>query len=628
MPQKKQIQVIPPLIAIDSDKCKVCFACVRACPVNAIQVKSNLEAPVVVIDRCIGCGSCLQVCAPLAITYRDACEETKLLLNSGTKVVAIVAPSISGEFDDITDYRKFVKMIRELGFAYVNEVSFGVDMVAEQYRELFTKFMGRYYITSNCPPIVSFIEKFHPGLIDNLAPIISPMIASAQLARQLYGEEVKVVFIGPCVGAKDEALRYEGNSKVDSVLTFVELRQLFIEMGIKESTVEYSDFDPPLGYKGSLYSISNGILQAANLSEDLMQGSIITAEGKDNVLESMREFESSVDFIRKHFNLFYCEGCLMGPGTSHGGKKYVRKTLVTDYANKKLKDFDLKVWQKACTKHIAQTDFKAVFSADDKRLPEPSDEKIEEILKVIGKQETDEKLGCGACGYESCRNFAKAVAQGLTKTDMCITYSLRSKHDFIKTLKLTNEKLARTQDALVESERNARNEQQHAQEALERTSSMLQKLPSAIVIVDDKLRVIESNQSFINILGEEAEEINEIIPGLKGADLKTLLPFQLYKLFSAVITNNENLVNRDVHLGEKLLNVSVFSIKKGKIAGAVLRDMYLPEVRKEEVIHRVTEVIDENLDLVQKIAFLLGEGAAKTERMLNSIIESHKAGKK
>ncbi len=618
----------PPLIAIDSQKCMVCFACVRACPVNAIQVKSNSEAPVVVHDRCIGCGSCLQVCAPLAITYRDACKDTMELLASGQKVAAIVAPSISGEFDDITDYRKFVKMIRELGFSYVNEVSFGVDMVAEKYRELFTQFMGRYYITANCPPIVALIEKYHPGIIDNLAPLITPMIASAQLVRQLYGEETKVVYIGPCIAAKDEALRYEGRSKVDAVLTFVELRELFNEYNIKESTVEYSDFDPPLGYKGSLYAVSNGILQAAGLSEDLMNGQIITAEGKENVLEAIREFESSVDFIRKHFNLFYCEGCLMGPGTSKSGKKYLRKTLVTDYANKKLKDFDSKTWQKACNKHIAGSDFKAVFHTDDQRLPEPDQEKVNEILKIIGKLNSDDKLGCGACGYESCNEFAKAVAQGLTKTDMCITYSQKSKQDFIKTLKLTNEKLAHTQEALVESEKKARRDQQLAQEALERTSSMLQKLPSAIVIVDENLKVIESNQSFINILGEDAAEINEIIPGLVGADLKTLLPFQFYKLFTGVISNNENLVNRDVHLGEKLLNVSVFSIKKGKIAGAVLRDMYLPEVRKEEVINRVTEVIDENLDLVQKIAFLLGEGAARTERMLNSIIESHKATKR
>lgn len=617
-----------PLISIDKSKCKICYACVRACPVNAIQVKVNQEAPVVNNDRCIGCGSCLLVCAPQAITYRDSCEDVKQLLASDQKVVAIVAPSISGEFDDITDYRKFVRMIRELGFSHVNEVSFGVDLVAAEYRELFTNFLGKYYITTNCPPIVALIEKFHPDLIGNLAPIVSPMIASAQISRQLYGKEVKVVYIGPCIGAKEEALRYEGDARVDAVLTFVELRQLFTEFNIKESTVEYSDFDPPLGYKGSLYAVSNGILQAARLDEDLMQGSVITSEGKVNILESIREFETSIDFIRKHFNLFYCEGCLMGPGTSKGGKKYVRKTLVTDYANKKLKNFNLDTWEKACANHAQLTDFRASFAENDQRLPKPAEEKVEEILKIIGKSSNEDKLGCGACGYESCREFAENVAKGLTKTDMCITYSLRSKHDFIRTLKLTNEKLAKTQEALMESERSARQEQLAVQEAFERTSTMLQKLPSAVVIVDENLKVIESNQSFINILGEEAEEINEIIPGLVGADLKTLLPFQFYKLFSGVLSTNESVVNRDVHLGERLLNVSVFAIKKGKIAGAVLRDMYLPEVRKEEVIHRVSEVIDENFELVQKIAFLLGEGAAKTEQMLNSIIESHKAAKK
>lgn len=211
---------------------------------------------------------------------------------------------------------------------------------------------------------------------------------------------------------------------------------------------------------------------------------------------------------------------------------------------------------------------------------------------------------------------------------MCITYSLKSKHDFIKTLKLTNEKLAKTREALVTSEQNARHEQQVAQEALERTSSMLQKLPSSIVIVDENLKVIESNQSFINSLGEDAAEINEIIPGLVGADIKTLLPFQVYKLFTAVLTNNENVVNKDIYIEDRLMNISVFNIKKGKVVGAVLRDMYAPEVRKEEVISRVTDVIDENLEMVQKIAFLLGEGAAKTEKMLNSIIESHKEAKK
>jgi hypothetical protein len=42
------------------------------------------------------------------------------------------------------------------------------------------------------------------------------------------------------------------------------------------------------------------------------------------------------------------------------------------------------------------------------------------------------------------------------------------------------------------------------------------------------------------------------------------------------------------------------------------------------VIKRVTEAIDKNLSLVQQIAFLLGEGASETERMLHSIIEFYK----
>jgi hypothetical protein len=53
--------------------------------------------------------------------------------------------------------------------------------------------------------------------------------------------------------------------------------------------------------------------------------------------------------------------------------------------------------------------------------------------------------------------------------------------------------------------------------------------------------------------------------------------------------------------------------------------MYTPEVRKEQILRRLTEAIDENFDMVQKIAYLLGEGAAKTEKILKTVIESHQA---
>ncbi|MFO7844096.1 MAG: (Fe-S)-binding protein [Bacteroidales bacterium] len=327
--------------------------------------------------------------------------------------------------------------------------------------------------------------------------------------------------------------------------------------------------------------------------------------------------------------LVFSEGrsLLDGPGISKNGKKFIRHTRVTEYANKRLKNFDLEKWKKEIKK-FWDIDYTKTFFNDDQRIETPSEEKIQEVLKAIGKENKDPDLGCNACGYNTCRDFAIAVSKGLAKIDMCLTFSLRNRHDYIKALKTTNEKLAQTQSALKDSEKVARKEKEAAQEASDIINTMLQKLPTGVVIIDQNLKIIQSNNSFIDLLGEEADAINEIIPGLVGADLKTLLPFNIYNLFSHVFSTNENILNRDIHLDEKLLNLSIFTIRKNKITGAVFRDMYAPEVRKEEVIKRVTEVIDKNLAMVQNIGFLLGEGASETEQMLNSIIELYKTFKK
>jgi iron only hydrogenase large subunit-like protein len=593
------------------------------CPVKAIELKHSAEIPFIEPSKCIGCGACIEVCSPDAIQYASSVDHVDFLLKSDAKVTALVDPSISAEFDDITDYRKFVRMITEMGFDYVHDVSFGVDLVAHEYNDLISNFLGKYYILSNCPPVVSLIRKFHPQLIDNLAPIVNPMIASAKVARDLYGTEVKIVYIGPCIGAKELTNALDAKSPVDEVLTFTELRKLFDKFGIKESNIEFSDFNEPRGYKGSLYPISTGILQAAGINQDLLSGSIVTAEGKDAVINAVSQFEQGIEAIGKHFNMFMCEGCMMGPGMKSGGKKFNRQSAVTTYTTKRLKDFNMARWNNDL-KNYQHLDLKNTFNADDQRVALPPEEKIEEVLKIIEKNANEDHLGCKACGYNSCREFAIDVANGITRPDMCIMHSLKSKQEYIRSLKQTNDKLAKTQQALQNSEKRALTEKQLAQDALETTQTMLHKLPTAVVIVDENLKIVGSNESFVTILGEDAAEINEIIPGLIGADLKTLLPVQFYKLFGYVVSSNDDIIGRDVHLNDKLLNVTIFTIKKNKIVGAVIRDMQMPEVRKEEVINRVTEVIEQNLDLVQQIAFLLGEGAAKTEKMLNSIIESHK----
>src|SRR5512146_3027374 len=105
-----------PVLYINDQKCRNSYSCVRVCPVNAIEVKPQKTHPFIIPAKCIGCGLCFVTCAPRAIQFRDSKQEVKALLSSPSKTAALIEPSIASEFDDITDYRKFVAMIRKLGF--------------------------------------------------------------------------------------------------------------------------------------------------------------------------------------------------------------------------------------------------------------------------------------------------------------------------------------------------------------------------------------------------------------------------------------------------------------------------------------------------------------------------------
>ena len=499
------------VIYIDEERCRNSYSCVRSCPVNAIEVKPERRHPLVIADRCIGCGLCFLSCSPQAVGFRSSINSVKKILASEGKAAALIAPSIASEFDDITDYRKFVGMIRKLGFDYVHEVSFGVDLVAHAYKKLFEEAHGKYYITANCPSIVEMIEKYHPGLVSNLAPVISPMVATAMVTRDLYGDDVANVFIGPCIDSKEEASLYKGNTLIEGVLTFIELRQLFDEYEIQEKGVKMSEFDPPFGNWGALYPYPAGILQAAGIKRDLVSSNVITASGSEDVREAIKDFDLHIDTIRHHFNLFFCQGCLLGPGMLRHDERFRRRSLVKQYAERRVNSLDKAQWNKNMERWSV-LDLSRTFSVNDQRIPAPPEEAIAEVLKIIGKENKTDEINCTACGYGSCREFASTVAKGLAVPEMCHTYNLRNKQEYIETLRQTNKKLSETKKALKDSEEQAMREKDTAQNASETMNSMLNKLPNGVVIVDNELKILHSNESFQNIIGEDAKPLLTLFP--------------------------------------------------------------------------------------------------------------------
>ncbi|RJQ51471.1 MAG: 4Fe-4S dicluster domain-containing protein [Desulfobacteraceae bacterium] len=231
-----------PLVTTIREKCRVCYTCVRECPAKAIRIEGGQAE--VISGRCIGCGNCVRVCSQHAKRVAGSIEDVNALLDSGKRVSACLAPSFPAEFTDI-DYRNLVGMIRSLGFHLVNEVAFGADLVAARYRKLLEEDRKNRFIATSCPGIVEYVCRYHPDLISFLAPIVSPMLATARALKTLYGKDLKVVFIGPCIAKKAERDSGKKEVEIDAVLTFIELRQMLQDRGIEAQRASLSEFDPP-----------------------------------------------------------------------------------------------------------------------------------------------------------------------------------------------------------------------------------------------------------------------------------------------------------------------------------------------------------------------------------------------
>jgi len=503
------------LVYTIKELCRTCYTCVRECPARAIRIVGGQAE--VIDERCVACGNCTKVCSQGAKVFTNTVDHVRKVLEKSGKVAAIVAPSFPAEFHDVTDYRAIVGMLRALGFSYVSEVSFGADLVAHRYRNMISEADGKNYISSDCPAIVTFIRYYHPDLTENLIPVVSPMVAMTRVMRKKYGEDLPVVFIGPCVAKKAE------NSEVDAAITFLELREMLDAAGIRPESVVPSEFDPPLGGRGAIFPVTRGLLQTAGVNDDAVNGTIIAAEGRIDFQEAIKEFEEGM-IGSQHLELLCCEGCIMGPGMSKGGKQYNRRALVSTYAQQKMASLNMEEWKNELETYD-KLDLSARFRAEDMRRLLPEDEEVEQVLASIGKLTPKDHLNCGACGYETCYEHAVAIVKGLAEEEMCLPYTIEKLHKSVRELALSNNKLTTMQNALKQSEKLAHMGQLSAGIAHELNN------PLGVVIMYSNILLDESNsddpvRQDLQLIVEQAARCKKIVAGLLNFARKNQVNYQ------------------------------------------------------------------------------------------------------
>ncbi len=437
------------LVTTIKERCRVCYTCVRDCPAKAIRISGGQAE--VITERCIGCGHCISVCSQNAKQPYDSIPEVRKLLSGPDPVAAIVAPSFPASFPDV-DERVFVGVLKQLGFSLVCETAFGADMTAAAYRSVLEGLKRPGRIGTTCPAVVSFIQKYHPSLTDRLLPIASPMIAAARYLHRAHGKNLKIVFIGPCIAKKAEAATTETTRDVDAVLTFIELNKMVAkaDFSFNSPKVTPCDFDPPKPGLGMLFAVSRGILQAAGTHEDLLDGNVVAADGRSHFIQAIKEFEAGALDTRL-LEVLCCNGCIMGPGMSCETPFFRRRFAVSERTRKQLgktvSDNDKPQF------FLDENELFVSFKADDRRIPQPSEEGIEEIMQKMGKFGPEDELDCGACGYDTCRAHAVAILRGLAESEMCLPFVIEQLKTSLQELNLSNDLLKSTKEALLNAEK-------------------------------------------------------------------------------------------------------------------------------------------------------------------------------
>lgn len=573
-------------IYTEKNNCQDCYKCVKNCPVKAIKLENNSAS--VIPELCIYCGKCTQVCPANAKKIRDDLQLVRKDLKK-EKIIVSLAPSYISEYNN-EDTSKVIAAFKEAGFYGVSETALGAEKVALDTKLWIDNQKNGVYISSCCPSAVMLINKYYPQHADSIVPVLSPMVAHAKFLKTLY-PDAKVLFVGPCIAKKEEVAQY--GDIIDYVVSFEDIKRLFEELGIFFEFMKPTPEDvfiPMRANKGNLYPIDGGMLTCmidsiANDVDRIKHNNknqvpirYMTFSGVRNLKEIMRDFDSISPKGKTFIEVMTCDGgCIKGPCTISSKSSASKRLDVLQRVNVQPRDKDLV--EKLISLDI-DTKYDFINKVEEK---EYSLQEIYQALRMVNKKSEADELNCGGCGYDNCREFAKALLAGKAENDMCVSYMRKIAQD--------------------------------------KTNILLKKMPSGIVIVDNNLKVVDANENFADILGDEVKMIYEANPGLKDADITKLVPF--HNFFSQVLETEVDVIEQDIRDGDRYYNLSVFSVQNHSLVCGIIQNMHAPEVRKDLVLNRTKEVIMKNMKVVQQIAFLLGENASYTESMLNSILESH-----
>lgn len=564
------------IIEFNANKCMHCYKCVRNCDVKAIMIKDG--GAQVIEDSCVLCGHCLHVCPQSAKTMVSDLDAVKYYIKRGIKVVVSLAPAYAGFFPNIT-LEQMYDAFKKLGFYDLRETAEGAAVVTDEYAKLLEEGRMENIITTCCPSVNDLIEIYYPSLVPYLAPVVSPMVAHGRMLKKEYGEDVKVVFVGPCIAKKKEAADPRNEKSIDAVLNFNDIRRWLEEEKICLEECENQPFNYLNPEINRLYPITSGVIISV-ISTAGKKGLYrrFPVHGTENCIalcESLVAGEIKSSFIEMNMCM---GGCVNGSAPLERSVSRFRVKI----------DMDEQIPRKPANREQlaklrADLDFYKTYSDHSIPSMSPTEQQIRDILLKTGKTTPEDELNCGACGYSTCREKAIAVFQGKAELNMCIPY-LHEKAESLANL-------------------------------------VMETSPNLVLIVDRDMKILEYSAVGQKYFGKTRAEAIQmyLFELIEPAD------------FEWVYNTHQSIRGKKVSYPEFNLTalMNIVYVEKKDVVLATFIDISEQEKqariyyeKKLNTIDLAQAVIRKQMTVAQEIAGLLGETAAETKTTLLDLCDS------
>lgn len=403
-------------VRLDKDKCRGCTNCIKRCPTQAIRVREGKAH--IVKERCIDCGECIRVCPHHAKTASsDSLEKIK----DFKYTVALPAPALYGQFNNLDDINIILNALPKLGFDAVFEVSKAAELISDATRIFMeTQNPIKPVISSACPAIVRLVRVCFPELIENMLLINAPVEEAGRIAREkavqktgLKPEEIGIFFITPCPAKITSFKQPIGvdKSNIDCAISIKDIYPVLLKaMEHTENTDELMAMHES-GVIGLSWATSGG--EASGTLND----NALSADGIENCMKILEEVErgnlDSIDFIE----LNACQGGCVG-GSLTAENPFIAKTRLI-----RLRKYSPIACNRLPTKEVPEYLFcktpiepcdDVMKLADNFAEAMERMERMKELLKIFPG------LDCGTCGAPSCRALAEDVVKGFASEQDCV----------------------------------------------------------------------------------------------------------------------------------------------------------------------------------------------------------------